>query len=222
MPISFSSLLNKDMHHFLSIAKQTLSQLGASVAINKTEVPLTFLGILVDCQLKLPEDKLLRVQDIVCAWIHKRSCTRKELESLAGHLSHAATVIPQGRTFPCQLFSLLSLNRLHHHRIRLNAGTRADLMWWEPFLQSWNGKSFFPIESPSLEIVSDASGSFGCGAFSIPHGWIQLQWPIHWREIGITANELVPIVIAAAVWGQHWTRRCVSFRSDNMAVIHIL
>lgn len=117
-------------HYFLSVARQTLSQLGIPVAINKTERPctaLTFLGIFINCHNF--ELKLSQVQDMVCAWIHKRSCTTKELESLVGHLSHAATFIPQGYTFLCLLFSLLSLDRLQHQRIHLNAGTRADLTW---------------------------------------------------------------------------------------------
>ena len=86
----------------------------------------------------------------------------------------------------------------------------------------WNGKSFFPITIPSIEVVSDASGVFGCGAFSTPHGWFQLQWPADWQSISITVKELVPIVIAAALWGHQWSRKCICFRSDNMAVVDLL
>ena len=91
-------------------------------------------------------------------------------------------------------------------------------------LQDWNGTSFFPQQAPSRVITSDASGSFGCGcgAFSTQHGWFQLQWPESWSDIGITQKELVPIVVAATVWGPAWTNTCVRFRSDNMAVVEIL
>ena len=137
-------------------------------------------------------------------------------------MSHAATVIPQGRVFLRQLFTLLSLDRAPHHFIRLNAGARADLIWWQTFLQDWNGTSFFPAMTASLEVFSDASGSFGCGAFASPLGWFQLQWPEDWLSIHITAKELVPIVLAAALWGPQWTRQRISFRSDNMAVVELL
>ena len=104
------------------------------------------------------------------------TCTKQELESLLGHLSHAVTVIPQGRVFLWQLFSLLSLNRVPHHFLCLNAGARADLMWWQTFLQDCNATSFFPVTDTSIEVFSDASGTFGCGAFAHPHGWFQLRW----------------------------------------------
>ena len=53
---------------------------------------------------------------------------QKELESFLGHLSHADTVIPQGRVFLRQLFPLLTLDQAPPHCIRLNLGARADLM----------------------------------------------------------------------------------------------
>ena len=155
-------------------------------------------------------------------WVLRHTCTRQKLESLLGHLSHAATIIPQGRVFLRQLFSLLALNRAPHHFLRLNMGARADLMWWQTFLQDWNGTSFFPVTDTSIEVFSDASGTFGCGAFAHPHGWFQLRWPVDWQSIHITAKELVPTVISAAIWGPRWPRKHIHFRSDNMAVVSLL
>lgn len=213
---------------FLDIAMSIFHMLGIPVAVHKTEGPamvLAFLGILIDTaafELRLPADKLARLQELMRTWAGRQSCTRKELESLLGHLSHAATVITQGRTFLRQLFPLLSLRRACHHTIRLNAGARADLLWWRMFLKSWNGTSFFPAPSPSVQVVSDASGSFGCGAFSVAHGWFQIKWPESWHTMSIAAKELVPVVAAAAVWGHQWGRSCVCFKSDNMSVVSIL
>ena len=89
-------------------------------------------------------------------------------------------------------------------------------------MQSWNGFSFFPTTTPSVTVTSDASGSFGCGAFSPPYGWFQVTWPQSWQSTHITVKELVPVVIAAAVWGPLWRGTHVLFRSDNMAVVGIL
>ena len=120
------------------------------------------------------------------------------------------------------MFPLLSLARASHHFIHLKVGARADLRWWRVFLWDWNGSSFFPATTPSLNITSDASGTYGCGAFSLPHGWFQVKWPESWGRVHITAKELVPTVIAAALWGQNWRRIVVCFRSDNMAVVNLL
>ena len=212
----------------LRTASHTLATLGVPVAVHKTEGPaaaITFLGILVDSdnfELRLPADKLARLREMLQHWAIRHACTRQELESLLGHLSHAATVISQGRVFLRQLFTLLSLDRAPHHFIRLNAGARADLTWWQTFLQGWNGISFFPVSSTSVEILSDASGTFGCGAYADLHGWFQLRWPEDWHSVHITAKELVPVVIAGAIWGQHWSHRRVCFKSDNMGVVDLL
>ena len=212
----------------MDIALRTFHLLGVPVAAHKTEGPWTvvaFLRILVDTgrfELRLPPDKLARLQQMLQSWSGKRSCTRKELESLLGRLSQTATVVRQGRTFLRQLFPLLSLDRASHHYIRLNAGARADLLWWILFLRGWNGTSFFPVVAPSVDVVSDASGSYGCGAFSLAHGWFQIEWPESWQSVSIAGKELAPIVVAAALWGHRWRRSRVRFRSNNMAVVTIL
>lgn len=212
----------------LTTALHLLDRLGVPVASHKTEGPttsLTFLGILVNTdtfELWLPADKLAHIQETVRQWIRRQSYTRKELESLVGHLSHPATVVTHGRVFLCQLFLLLSLDHAQHHFIRINTGARADLMWWHIFLQDWNGTSFFPTTTTTVEVISDASGSFSCGAFTTNLGWFQLRWPDSWQPVNIAAKELVPIVIATALWGHHWTGTGVCFRSDNMAVVSIL
>ena len=82
-----------------------------------------------------------------------------------GHLSHAATVIRQGRPFLRDLFQLLSVARQPHHFVWLTRGAKADILWWLYFLKRWDGRSFFPQGVPSVHVYTDASGSFGCGGF---------------------------------------------------------
>ena len=33
-------------------------------------------------------------------------------------------------------------------------------------------------------------------------GWFRGQWPEDWVNVDISVNELVPVVIAAALWGR--------------------
>ena len=64
----------------LHLALQVCRQLGIPVATHKTKGPstvLTFLGILVDSsrmELRLPTDKLHRLQSLVSAWACKKTC----------------------------------------------------------------------------------------------------------------------------------------------------
>ena len=86
---------------------------GIPLAEEKCEGPhtmLTFLGIQIDTvqmTLSLPAEKLDRIHGELEAWSSRRSCRRRELESLLGLLSHAARVVRPGRSFLHRLFSLL-------------------------------------------------------------------------------------------------------------------
>ena len=53
---------------------------------------------------------------------------------------------------------------------------------------------------PDLTISSDASGTWGCGA------WINKKWfqPLSTQENQIAVKELIPVLIATLVWGQEW------------------
>ena len=176
-------------------------QCNVPIAHHMTEGPatsVTFLGIQIDTitsKIHLPAEKVHRLQALLTTWQSRRACTRKELESLAGHLCHAAVVIRPGRKFLCTLFSLLSRVSHPSHFIRMNLEVRADLTWWRHLLYRWNSFSFFPLLTPSRHVYSDTSGTFGCGAFCAE--WFQLPWPSTWADVSSAAKELVPIVIAA-------------------------
>ena len=83
--------------------------LGFPVADEKTAGPatcLTFLGIEIDsvaCQIRLPKEKLEHLLSTVQVWmrgsdqpIPRYSSTKRELLSLVGFLSHAASVVHPG------------------------------------------------------------------------------------------------------------------------------
>lgn len=61
----------------------------------------------------------------------------------------------------------------------------------------------FLVTLASIEVFfgSVQDFNFGCGVFAHDFCWFQLQWPQDWCAIHITAKELVPIVLAAALWG---------------------
>ena len=149
--------------------------------------------------------------------------SKHELQVLLGLLGHASTVVRPGRTFIRQLIELSKKPRLPSHKVRLNLDCRADLAWWSNFIDGWNGVALFPGLPTGPTVVSDASGSWGCGAFCEPSvNWFQLEWYPSWRSVNIAAKELVPIVISAAVWGASWRGKSIRFLSDNQAVVTCL
>lgn len=118
------------------------------------------------------------------------------------------------------LHALQSVGRFPTHKVRLNAVARADIVWWFVFVREWNGVSIlWDVGSlrPDVQVFSDASGNWGCGAYS-GQSWFSLRWPPELMNASIQVKELIPVVIAAALYGREWVGRLVQFWVDNAAV----
>ncbi len=74
---------------------QIFNRFSLPVAKEKLEgldVQLTFLGLELDSDtmvIRLPEGKLMELKALVQQWLGRKSCKRKDLESLVGKLGHA-------------------------------------------------------------------------------------------------------------------------------------
>ena len=216
----------------LRIVLSTFAELGLPVAKSKLEGPatcLTFLGFEIDSvllEMRLPKDKLHDLQVTTSAWAGRRSCWKKELESLVGKLAHASRAVRPGKTFLRSLIELVKGIRKDFHHIRMNAAARSDIYWWSVFAQTWIGVSLIRElgkEDVDYEVMTDASGRFGCGG---PWGnrWFQVQWSPGYRitklknpfsQDSILLRELLPVVIAAAIWEKEWKNSVVRVRCDN-------
>ena len=215
----------------LQLAERICKRLGVPLAVEKREGPaqvLVFLGIILDSvrmELRLPEEKLQRMPAMVEEWLPRRSCTKKELLSLIGHLQHAARIVKPGRPFLRRMIDLSSSTQELHHHIRLRGEFKSDLQWWLLFMERWNGVSMMSSlgwATPEVVLTSDASGHWGCGAFLASGEWFQLRWRGEWQEVHITAKELLPIVMACAMWAGRWRSKTVKCLCDNAAVVAII
>ena len=197
----------------LACALSTCESLGVPVAHHKTvgaSFQLTFLGIEIDTlkrELRLPAEKLLR---LCTDWLACKVTTKRRLLSLIGLLHHAGTVVRPGRSFVWRLIALSASVRSLDRPLRLNRSARDDILWWHAVAADWNGCSWFDslgLRSPSVVLRSDASGSWGCGAF-VGRRWLQWQWDETWAARSIAPKEALAVVLAAAVWGDLWHDVC--------------
>ena len=191
----------------------TCADLNVPLAIEKVEGPtvsLVFLGIELDTmamQLRLPEDKLARVKATILEWMGRKAATKRELQSLAGLLQHACKVVRPGRVFLHRVFEAAA--RLHrpYNPTRLNRSFQSDIAWWNVFLEQWNGVSRLwdhLKRSPDSQVVSDASGAWGCGALWQTE-WIQFKWEPSFAKESIAVKELVPGVLSYGASSLHQT-----------------
>ncbi len=205
--------------------------LGLPLAAHKREGPtevVTFLGIELDTQqmvMRLPQDKLEALREKLEKWTKRKACRKRKLLSLIGHLAHACKVVPAGRMFLRRMIDLAAARPYLGSWIRLGVEFRSDLQWWRLFVTRWNGVSLLSLHlahiAPDVTIFTDASGSWGCGGHW-EDKWFQCQWSEDWRDKGISVKEMLPVVLACAVWGNRWTQQCVLVRTDNESVVHII
>ena len=205
----------------------TCVELGVPLAPGKVVGPttqLTFLGIQLHSTrllLSLPEDKLNTLRTLLRTWVEAK-CIRntRQFQSLVGHLVHATQVLPLGKAFLNRLFPLarqVSGNAVR----RLNTEAKADLAWWITLCQHWSGIStqqFLLLQEPSHHLFTDTSGSWGCGAWSLP-SWLQVAWQGLPPLDSIATKELFPIVLACAVWGPQWRGSSILCHCDNIAAV---
>ena len=174
--------------------------------------------------LRLPGNKLSILKETVREWLTRKSCSVRELQSLAGKLQHACKVVRPGRTFLRRIFELLKGCGRCQTFVYLNAAFRSDLTWWHLFLDTWNGVDMMdnPANySSSVDLYADASGRFGCAAWCGCH-WLQVPW---WDAMGkwsIAAKELIPTVLASMLWGSRWQGCLVIAHCDNLAVVEVI
>ena len=213
----------------LSTELATCDELGVPIKASKLVRPttcLSFLGIVLDSEAleaRLPDDKIEELRDLLSVWRRKRSGSKRQVESLTGKLMFAAQIIPAGRPFLRALINSHKHVREAHHWVHLNAACREDLEWWLELLVEWNGISMFRFrgwaEISDFQMASDAATSKGLG-ISFGKEWVAEAWPEGTPgSVKIFVLELIPVVVAAHIWGHNWERRRILFYSDNSAAV---
>ena len=156
--------------------------LGIPLEPAKLEGPttcLTFLGIEVDTvalQLRLPGPKLSELRRCLHQCAFYPSVFKHALEHLTGLLQFTTKV---GRPFLRYLYALQNVDDHPDHCVHMSAPARADIVWWLLFSEQWNRISLLwglRAFKADLSVLSDALGSWGCGAI-LAHQWLQLKWP---------------------------------------------
>ena len=174
--------------------------------------------------VRLTADKLHSLQSSIKSWQGRKSCTKRELLSLIGHLQHVGKVVKPGCTYMRCMIDLATTAKELHHHIRLNQGFQSDLLWWATFLKEWNGVGMLSTIThlpPNQSITSDASGTWGC-ATPWDTCWFALTWEGTWKDVHTTMKELLPIVLGCAICGKYWKGQRLVCHCDNADVVAII
>ena len=115
---------------------------------------------------RLLPSKFGKLTNVLEEWAERKVCTKEELCSHIGPLSHAEKVVKPGRLFYRFIIDLSKTVKSYNHRIYLNKSAATDIFWWHRFVCNWNRVDFFrraTIGAYVLLLSSDAKFS-GNGA----------------------------------------------------------
>ena len=201
----------------------TLGEFGFVKANEKDEwgTVVTHLGFQFDSDLmevRLPPNKHARAIKAVSDLLSLKSAVpQASLEETLGFLSHCCQVIPLGRPFLRQLFSLLK-RKSHYRRIRLNSEVKQDLRWWKLFLSSWSTISLIQLSRPVFYVSTDASGLKGIGGV-YDRRIFSSRVPTRHKAKHINWKEMFAVLHALILWHREWINGSIDVACDNTAVV---
>ena len=156
----------------MDIWLQVCRDLGVPVSKAKTFLPskvLKILGYIIDTEamtIAVDSQRIAEILERLHKILHRKKVKRKELESLAGKMVFAASVIPGARVFMQSILQHMKTVNRSNHWIALNSGFRRDAEWWATFATTWNGVELITpkVRHHALTFSSDAGGE-GLGLF---------------------------------------------------------
>ena len=190
--------------------------------------------------VRLPVDKLSRLNNLVYALSTKESGSKRQLQYLARSFNFACQVVHGVRTF-LRRQTDCSVNKLKRlsHRCRLTSDTHSEISWWKDFLVTFNGRRMMLHFRQSYWIQTDAS-FHGFVAVS-PDDCFAGSWaafptdaansrlfPSHWCFAGhvidpsLLSNISFPIFISDRRLGAVWTNKRIFVETENTQALSFI
>ena len=216
----------------LKLTIDTARQAGFTIQSEKVSGPcrvLQFLGIVIDLDrgvLRISQERMEEIRGILSECQGLKMVSKRKLLKVVGKLAFAARVVRTGRAFLGRLIGLAKTAKALHHRVRLSAAARADLLWWQKCIQSHNGTCIIKPDwsiGGIHHVYTDAS-DYGFGGVWGDQ-WFGLAYTGQLAELGsrsINWRELHVAVRALATWGPVLRESKVMFHIDNQVTCHVL
>ena len=205
-----------------------LVRLGLEEAASKASGPKTkmeYLGVefnSVTLTKSIPPAKMAQLKDTLFTWLSKKTCTKRQLQSLCGQLLWVARCVQHSRCFISRLLAGLRTMAEQHHKMVLTSEMLLDVVWWYTYIKDFNGVSFIinPLKI-TLSYAGDACKAGG-GAFfdseywsrPLPDSMLGDDPPIHLKEFYV-------LLISIGLWGPRFSGHAVELYCDNTAVVDV-
>ena len=126
----------------------TLNELGFQISEKTLVTPTTpamCLGVEVDTDsftISVPAGKLAEIRYRCQMWVHKNTCSKRDLQSLLGQLLYITKCVRASRVFLNHMLALLRASE-KLELIQLSKSFKQDLNWFCLFLPTFNGTTVF-------------------------------------------------------------------------------
>ena len=204
-------------------------ELGFDINYAKAEAPsktMTFLGIELNSssmEISLPQAKLISIRNVLKQYVGKSRASKRQLQSLAGKLNHAAKVVRGGRTFLRRILNCIGKLKDGHHKCRLNGAVMKDILWWYDFMSYFNGTAMCIKSEDAVTVATDAclegGGAFYMGDF------YYVNWKQDFPELDplpINYKEAAMAALCIKRWAPLWSNKRVYLYSDNICAVSII
>ena len=147
-----------------------LKNISIEEAESKGQAPSTiavFLRVLfntVNMTMTITEDRLTEIKMLAQEWMEKTSATLNELQQLLGKLNFICNMVRAGWVFMSCIINELKSFPINGRR-RLKFEFKKDLMWWNKYIETFNGVTLIPNFNwctPNSKVSTDSCLT-GCG-----------------------------------------------------------
>ena len=215
------SIATQSYHKLLEL----LQELGLDVNVTKNHPPdtcVTCLGINIDTKkftLSVPDKKLSEIKNTCIMWKNKTTCSKKQLQSLLGLLLYISKCVKHSRHFLNRMLETLK-TAPDANNIHLDANFRKDLFWFNTFLTTFNGTTFFNHRKIDATLEIDAcleglGGRYGNIIYHVPI-------PQGFRNYNICHLEMINVLVSIRLWCTYFAHKKVLLKCDNMACVSVL
>ena len=217
--------LPSNIGHSYKMLLDLLQDLGLDISVKKLSPPSTkviCLGIMFDKvnrTISIPDSKLQEICKMCNSWSDKRIVSKNELQSLLGLLLYITKCVRPATFFLNRMLQLLRENH-NNSVICLNEEFFKDLKWFQVFLTSYNGITFYYQPPLHKRIYLDASLE-GLGSCYDSYVYA-LRIPRGFNNYNIAHLEIINVVVALKIWGYRWANKSIQIMCDNMVVVEVL
>ena len=208
-----------------TILNNLLEALGLPVNHKKVAAPthkITCLGIDVDAKegtLSVPDEKLQKIKNLCLVWQSKSQATRKQLQSLIGHLMHIHKFIRPARLFTNRMLTVLR-GAPDKGYVNLDRDFHKDILWFSNFLEYFNGTvKIHPINVISHQVFVVASLK-GLGGYHEGEVYAIPVLPYLESMLSIVHFEAANIMVALRLWASSFENQQSVVWCDNFAVVN--